>query len=371
MGFETSLQYLLKWEGGYGNNPHDAGGATNLGVIQEEYDRYRDRKNLSRQSVRHISNDEAEEIYKTEYWCATQCDELNEGVANCLFDSDVNSGDRRGVEWLQRAINSICGRKIVLVDGKAGDKTIYTAKGLSPPQLIDEMLNIRLAFLHAAKNSKTGEALWPVFGHGWQKRINGVRAQSHSLCGVSAPQPPLISPPPTPEKPMSDLAPILSLAKVIAPALAAALEQGNPLSGVAVSLLSAALQTSPDALSATAASAGSGPLAAAIQLAETQLAAHVKAASAPAPQPPAPIATDTSIYVDPTESIVKYVLGGIGVALLGRAGFSIDVANGIVGNVVPVIWTFLAGVVPVGIGWLQHRAVIGSNTATAQLVKKS
>jgi lysozyme family protein len=195
MSFETSFDHLLKWEGGYGNNPHDAGGATNLGVIQDEYDRYRDRKGLPRQSVRYISKTEAEEIYKTEYWDATRCGELNPGVANCLFDADVNSGDSRGVQWLQEAINGLYKSQVVAVDKKCGRQTVAAANGASAPELIDAMLNLRLAFMHIARNSKTGEALWPEFGGGWQKRVNGVRAQSHALCGVSALTPPLISAP--------------------------------------------------------------------------------------------------------------------------------------------------------------------------------
>src|SRR6185312_6585807 len=124
MSFEISFQNLLGWEGGFGDNPHDAGGATNLGVIQTEYDAYRDRKKLPRQSVAKITENEAMEIYRNEYWDATLCDEFNPGVANCLFDSDVNSGDKRGVQWLQGAINQLSGRNAVAVDGVAGPKTV-------------------------------------------------------------------------------------------------------------------------------------------------------------------------------------------------------------------------------------------------------
>jgi lysozyme family protein len=370
MSFETSFEHLLKWEGGYGNNPHDAGGATNLGVIQEEYDRYRDRKELSRQSVRYISKNEAEEIYKTEYWDATRCGELNAGVANCLFDADVNSGDSRGVQWLQEAANAIYGKAAVAVDKKCGPETVRAANGLSPPQLIDSMLNLRLAFMHVARNSKTGEALWPTFGHGWQSRINGVRAESHALCGVGAPQSPLISAPPhaapvTLEKPVSDLSPILNLAKVIAPAVAAALEQSHPLFGVAVGALSAALQTSSDSLPAAAATADPGRLAVAIQSA----AAAIQTAAAPPVIPGS--ALTSSAFLDDWATTGKYVIGVLSTALMIRMGFNIDVANGIVANVGPVIWTLAAGLVTTVTGGLLHRSVVGSNAATVQLVKKS
>lgn len=378
MSFETSFQHLLKWEGGYGNNPHDAGGATNLGVIQEEYDKYRDRKELPRQSVRYISKTEACEIYKEEYWDATSCDKLNRGVANCLFDAAVNSGVKRGIQWLQEAINNICKQEVVKVDKICGPITISAANGLAASQLIDEMLRIRLAFMHVARNSKTGEALWPVFGGGWQKRIDGVRAQSHALCGVAVAQEPLLQSPAKiskkAEKPMSDLSPVLNLAKVIAPAVATALEKSNPLFGIAIGILSNALETTAEALPSTASSVDASKLASAIQTTDAQLKAHAKAAAEitaqPAPAAPGP-ADSSSIYVDPVASIVQYVLSAVGVALMVRMGMTVDMANGIMANIIPTIWTALAGAMALGMGWLQHRSVVGSNAATAAFVKKA
>jgi len=393
MSFEISLQHLLEWEGGFGDNPHDAGGATNLGVIQDEYDRFRDRKGLPRQSVRNISHDEATEIYKIEYWDATRCGDLDQGVANCLFDGDVNSGDRRGVRWLQEAINQLSGNEAISVDGACGPKTIAAAKGASPSPLIDEMLNFRLAFLHVARNSKTGEALWPTFGHGWQKRLDGVRAQSHALCGVVVPPHPL-----TPAlahiekgKSMSDLSPLLGLARVVAPLLVPALESSNPLFGIAVGALATALQTSSQALPETASSIAStdpGKLAVALQTAEVELKAHLKAVSAMVPSAPTPDqapATQASpvpaggvmagdpasanIFVDNAAAIGKYVLGMIAMAIMVRMGMTVDTANGVAANVVPVIWTALSGAMTAGMGWLLHRSIAGSNAVTAQLVK--
>lgn len=190
--FDTAFQNLLGWEGGYGNAAHDDGGPTNLGVVQAEYDAYRKRKGLLPQSVRYIARAEAEDIYRGEYWDATLCGQMNPGVANCVFDADVNSGDRRGVEWLQQAINRVTGKPFVTVDGKPGPATVAAANQLPPDKIIDAILDIRLAFMKVCRNSE-GELLWPHFGHGWNDRIIGVRKQSHALAGLPDPVSPLPS----------------------------------------------------------------------------------------------------------------------------------------------------------------------------------
>jgi lysozyme family protein len=188
MSFDQSFKYLLQWEGGYSNDPGDDGGPTKFGVIQAEYNNARIRKGLPLQSVRFITKEEAAEIYQTEYWQPLHCDKLNPGVANTVFDSGVNSGIGRGALWLQQAVNYISGKIIIPEDGMIGPATIYAANQLSADALIDRILAIRLEFLHRAHN-REGQALWPIFGRGWQTRIIGVRTQSHHLAGLPLPEP--------------------------------------------------------------------------------------------------------------------------------------------------------------------------------------
>ena len=182
MSFEQSFKNLLPWEGGYSNDPGDDGGPTDLGVIQVEYNAERREEGLPLQSVRNITMAEAEDVYRRKYWQPMACDKLNPGVANAVFDSGVNSGIGRGVQWLQRAINELGGS--VAVDGVVGPLTVAAANSTPPDKLIDAMLDLRLAFLHVAHNHE-GQALWPLFGHGWASRVAGVRAQSHALASAS------------------------------------------------------------------------------------------------------------------------------------------------------------------------------------------
>ena len=192
--FDIAFTNLLGWEGGYGYNAKDPGGPTKYGVIQTEYDASRRKKGLPPQSVANITIPEAEEIYRIEYWDAIRCGELNPGVADATFDADVNSGDRRAVTWLQEAINQVSGKPGIAVDGSCGPITVANANASDPAKLIDAMLSLRLAFMHAARNPKTGAALWLTFGHGWQSRINGVRVQAQKLADAEPASAPIPSP---------------------------------------------------------------------------------------------------------------------------------------------------------------------------------
>jgi lysozyme family protein len=189
MAFDQSLAFLYPWEGGYGNDPRDPGGATNKGVIQTEYDRFRKGKGLVERSVKFITDDEAQEIYLVNYWTPLKCANLNPGVANCVFDAGVNSGIERGALWLQQAINSLAGTIIIPEDGKIGDATIEASFKFAAGDIIDRMLTIRLAFMKRARNPETGASLWATFGGGWSARIVGVRKQSHELAGLPEPKP--------------------------------------------------------------------------------------------------------------------------------------------------------------------------------------
>ena len=90
--FPRCEAYTLAFEGGYVNDPKDPGGATNLGVIQANYDRYRASKKLPVRSVRFINHAEASEIYETRYWTPLGCEALPPGVDLLAFDINVNGG---------------------------------------------------------------------------------------------------------------------------------------------------------------------------------------------------------------------------------------------------------------------------------------
>lgn len=165
--FDSSLMAVLLHEGGYVNNPHDPGGATNRGVTQAVYDDWRLDRKLTPRSVKFIATAEVEQIYRERYWDKIRGDDLPAGVDYCTFDFAVNSGVMRSAKFLQRVSN-------VVADGKIGPMTIAAVKAVPAKLTIDMLCNERLAFLRSLGTFKH-------FGKGWVRRVEDVRAKAKAM----------------------------------------------------------------------------------------------------------------------------------------------------------------------------------------------
>jgi lysozyme family protein len=190
-GFARALPRVLAHEGGYVNDPHDLGGATNKGITFRVYDAYRTRKGLPTRDVRDLSAAELQDIYRLQYWNAVKGDELPPGLDYVLFDGAVNSGPSQSIKWLQRALGN------VVVDGQIGEATLAAvAEHGDPVRLIDAVCERRMTYLQALRT-------WPRFGKGWTKRVDGVRKTARTWAlGGSSPRP--MDVPSTKKAPPSD-----------------------------------------------------------------------------------------------------------------------------------------------------------------------
>ena len=135
-GFKNAVNYILEVEGGYSDyNPSTGDPRTNLGIIQSEYDKYRTSKGLPAQSVRNISQDEAEEIYFVNYWAPTGCEQIYKYLpktAIAIFDFAVNSGLGGASSLLANALDIPKGRfdnsminSIIQIGTEIGDETLF------------------------------------------------------------------------------------------------------------------------------------------------------------------------------------------------------------------------------------------------------
>lgn len=90
--FRKALDKVLRLEGGYVDNKHDHGGATNKGITLRTYQSYYG-NGKTKADLANISTEEVEHIYRTGYWDKIKGDSIrNQSLAELVFDFVVNSG---------------------------------------------------------------------------------------------------------------------------------------------------------------------------------------------------------------------------------------------------------------------------------------
>lgn len=139
------IPFILKWEGGFVNDPTDRGGATNKGVTLATYEAYFKRKGYPRPTVEQLKNipdAHWREIVKTMYWDKWHADDINsQKVANILVDWVWASGIH-GIKKPQALLG-------VKADGIVGDKTLSAVNFADPEELFTAIYQERVKFINA------------------------------------------------------------------------------------------------------------------------------------------------------------------------------------------------------------------------------
>jgi lysozyme family protein len=175
-GFAAAREWILRpdVEGGYSNDPDDAGGETRWGISKRSYPAL-DIKNLTR--------DEAAEIYRRDYWQRCNCDELPAGLALAVFDGAVNQGPVVSIRLLQLAIESL-GWGRLTADGIVGPNTLAGARACwreDPEVTLAEFLSYR-ATRYAERAREAPRQV--KFLRGWMRRLFSLEAACLRLVGA-------------------------------------------------------------------------------------------------------------------------------------------------------------------------------------------
>lgn len=107
--FHNFLPTLLRFEGGYVDDPYDPGGATNMGITLTTFKRYA--KPLlgvppELEHLRQMDSRQAGRIYKIEYWDRIYGDDIPfQPLADIMFDFYVNAG-AHAVTCLYKVLNT-------------------------------------------------------------------------------------------------------------------------------------------------------------------------------------------------------------------------------------------------------------------------
>ena len=112
---------LRSWEGGFANDPDDAGGATMRGITIATYTSYRKKKGLPSPTVadlKAMTDAEWWEVFKTMYWDVWQADKIkSQAVANICVNWGWASGTITAIKAVQKALG-------VVADGSVGPVTL-------------------------------------------------------------------------------------------------------------------------------------------------------------------------------------------------------------------------------------------------------
>lgn len=154
--------FILKWEGGFVNDPNDSGGATNKGVTLATFRRYKG-ASATVDDLKAITDEDWDAIFKTMYWDKVKADEINsQAVANLFVDWYWMSGTN-AIKYVQRLIGTT-------EDGIVGKQTLarLNAKGES---LVLGIYNYRKDFYHRIVANRPTQKR---FLRGWINRLNAL-----------------------------------------------------------------------------------------------------------------------------------------------------------------------------------------------------
>jgi len=162
--YTTALRFVLRWEGGFVDDPDDRGGRTNKGVTQGVYTKWLANQGQPDKDVLNISDNEVSAIYERNYWQRAKCDKLKDSLDMAQFDTAINMGVNRAIKVLQQAVGAD-------VDGRFGPNTQKACDNCDVGTALIEYCRIREGlyrrFATAPRQAK--------FLKGWMNRLNDLR----------------------------------------------------------------------------------------------------------------------------------------------------------------------------------------------------
>lgn len=152
---------ILRWEGGFVNDPDDAGGATMKGVTLATFRKFYG-ADKTVEDLKQITDAQWLHIFKTGYWDKFRGDDIDDqSVANMCVDWLYNSGTA-AIKRVQKIVG-------VVDDGIVGDKTVAAINARQAEPLFEQIKAARIAFVETIARNNPSQR---KFLQGWKNRIN-------------------------------------------------------------------------------------------------------------------------------------------------------------------------------------------------------
>ena len=161
--FESAMDAVAVWEGGWSDHKSDPGGLTRWGwtlktLIAKAIDVNGDGR-VNGQDLADMTKAEARALYRVHFWDAIAGDVLPGPLAMLVFNSAINQGPGRAAKFLQGAVGA-------KADGAIGPRTLDAVADhwdADPIAVMREFLTRQM--LHY-----TSLAIFATFGRGWTRR---------------------------------------------------------------------------------------------------------------------------------------------------------------------------------------------------------
>ena len=167
--FYATIPMVLRYEGGFVDDPIDKGGKTNLGITQKFLDTYKKKAGVNVTDVKELTKKDAISLYKAE-WDSRGFGLLdNTDVMKLVYDFSVNSGPNTAIVNLQKVLNKK-GYNLK-EDGFIGDKTNQAVNSVDEKWLKTELQKSRAEHCDGIVDRNPEQTR---FIKGWFNRINDI-----------------------------------------------------------------------------------------------------------------------------------------------------------------------------------------------------
>lgn len=165
--FDLFLPIVLRFEGGFVDDPTDPGGETNKGITMATFQHSAHELlgiDPTSENLKALTDAQAGIVYKALYWDKMNGDDFHlQDLANIVCDFYVNAGTNATV-LLQRILNGMGAH--VAADGAIGPASIQALNALPQADVYRKYKQARINYYQSLGNR------FPQFLQGWLNRVN-------------------------------------------------------------------------------------------------------------------------------------------------------------------------------------------------------
>lgn len=162
LDFDVAFAGIIGVEGGYVDDPHDPGRATNFGISAHAHPGL---------DIKGMTIEKAKAIYLAEYWTPLKIEKLHPTVAYELFDFAVNSGVSQAVKCLQKVVGT---NPDGIVGYETTTRTAFAVHKQGADAVSAAFMAERLRFLRSLPT-------WPRYARGWTARVDAVEKKAETV----------------------------------------------------------------------------------------------------------------------------------------------------------------------------------------------